>query len=227
VKANALGLAAAANLLLAAGLVFLWHDPQQFRWAEPAPIKPLLGDFVAATGAPAADVSQYRETVERPLFASTRRPAPRDAAGGGDKPVIDPLKDVRLLGLYGAGSRGGTVVNFGGKVQRVPYGGKIGDWTVAGEDGRGATLVDSRGERRHLQMAMITDAAAAAAPGDKRVETPVAVPSASAAPARPAGRGRAAARNVESEEQRNQRVRAMADRWNAVRAQRGMPPTKE
>jgi hypothetical protein len=233
-RMNALGSLLAVNLALAAALAFLWSDSDRSRWSEPEPIKPSLDEAVVASPAESADVSRYRETIERPVFAATRRAAARSEAGSEGQPAVDPLKDVRLLGLYGAQGRGGVVVSHSGKVQRVAFGGKIGDWTVAGEEGRGAALVRGDGERRQLLLALNTDAPSApTAPGE--VEPAEPAPAVSAAP--PAGRSsartaaaqRSTARQagVEDEDARRKRLQEMTARINARRAERGMPPIKE
>ena len=153
-RPNPLAVVVALNVCLAAALALLWKDPDRGRWSEPEPLPPSLDEVAAAPPAEPADVSRYRETIERPLFASSRKMAPRRDPGAEAQEAVDPLKDVRLLGTYGAGGRGGVIVISGGKVQRVPIGESIGGWTVVGEEGRGATLVRASGERRKLELAL-------------------------------------------------------------------------
>lgn len=233
-RTNAVGTLSAANLVLVAALAFLWSDSDRFRWSEPQPIKPSLDDAVVASAAEPADVSRYRETIERPVFAATRRAVPRSEAGNEGQPAVDPLKDMRLLGLYGARGRGGVVVSNGGKVQRVAFGEKVGDWTVAAEEGRSAALVRSDGERRQLHLTLNTDAPSAPATADdgkaaERAPGAAAVPSAGRDPARASAPRRSVARQAgaETEDARRQRVQEMTARINARRAQRGLPPIEE
>lgn len=237
-RPNALAAALALNVTLVAALAWLWHDEQRLRWVEPAALAPSLDDVVTAEAAEPPEVSRYRETLERPLFAATRKIAPkRDPAEA--EAAADALKDVRLLGTYGAGNRGGIVVVRGGKVERLPVGSSIGVWKVAGEDGRGAALVNASGERRRLDLALNTvapappaatpakaadkdgaaPAAAAAEQGRSSIsaqpatEAPGATPAVVQAPA-------AAPNTVDVEALRKQRL----ERINARRAQRGLPP---
>lgn len=227
-RLNAIGAVAAVNVVLAAALGWLWMDGERFRWIEPAPLAPSLGDGVAVEAPESTDVSRYRETLERPLFAANRKIAPRASAGAEQQAAVDALKDVRLLGTYGAGGKGGILVLRGGKVERVPVGSTIGDWRVTGEDGRGAALERPTGERRRLELAVNTSvpqASAAAVAGQPAAQ-------AVTAPASP-GAGQGGARAVGSPATADQQAQKAAyekwqqeqiDRINARRARRGLPP---
>lgn len=227
-RLNAIGAVAALNVVLAAALGWLWTDGERFRWIEPAPLAPSLDERVAIDAAETTDVSRYRETLERPLFAANRKIAPRASAGAEQQAEADALKDVRLLGTYGVGARGGILVLRGGKVERVPVGSTIGDWRVTGEDGRGAALERPTGERRRLELAVNTSVPQAGA-------APVAgQPAAQAvtAPASP-GAGQGGARAVGSPATPDQQAQKAAyEKWqqeqieriNARRARRGLPP---
>jgi hypothetical protein len=238
-KLNALAVALVLNVVAAAALAWLWSDSSRRRWAEPAPMPPAIDEVVVTPAAESAEVSRYRETLERPLFASSRRIAPRPPPGAEAQEAVDPLKDVRLLGTYGAGERGGVIVVRGGKVERVAIGASIGGWKVAGQEGRGATLVRASGERRKLDLALNSVAPSAPAGTAKPAEsgagkgspaeaprapespTPRAAEAAPPAPPRPATPERAAAGgNDEFAAQRRERL----ERLNARRAQRGLPP---
>jgi hypothetical protein len=237
-RPNALAAAFALNVALAGTLVWLWLDGQRLHWAEPAALAPSLGDAVTVEAAEPPEVSRYRETLERPLFAATRKIAPkRDPAE--PEAAADALKDVRLLGTYGAGSRGGIVVVRGGKVERLPVGSSIGGWKVAGEEGRGAALVNASGERRRLELALNMSApAVAAATAAKAPDRDGAAPSAAAAePARSADAVQAApasspsapgAAPASAAAQRGTDVDAIRrerlERINERRAARGLPP---
>ena len=240
-RANALTATLVLNLVAASGLVWLWHEPERSRWTEPAALPPSLEDVATTLAPEPAEVSRYRETLERPLFASTRRIAPRPPPGSEGQEAVDPLKDVRLLGTYGAGGRGGIVVVRAGKVERIAIGASLGDWKVAGEDGRGAALVRANGERRRLELALNTVAPTAPAAAAKTAE-PVpgkgppteapraaeATPPSRAAEAAPAGASRAAAREATAPSEANDALAKSRaerlERLNARRAQRGLPP---
>lgn len=222
----------AINVALAAALVFLWSDPDRYRWSEPPPIRPALDDLTSEPQAEPIDVSRYRATLERPLFASTRRPAARTEAGADDVATADPLRDVRLLGMYGSGSGGGVLVSRGGKTQRVAFGEKIGDWTVTAEEGRQVSLVRNGGERRQLSLALNSAAAPSGAKVglDRTVEPQSSTGAAGvtgAARSAAAARAGAASSDADLQAKREQRTREIAERINARRAQRGLPPIKE
>lgn len=234
-RLNAIAAALLVNVALAGGLALLWSDEQRVRWAEPAAVAPAIEDMAPAPAAELIDVSRYRETLERPLFVATRRIGPRKDAAGEAEAAADSLKDVRLLGTYGAGERGGIIVVSGGKVQRLAVGERIGGWRVAGGgEGRSAELVRADGQRRQLELALnnVAPAAPAAAKGGAADAAPVpaaeqARPAEAAAAAtsqrggaaRAGSRGRSAERAT-SPEERQQRL----DRINQRRAARGLPP---
>lgn len=185
-RLSALAALVLLNLALAAGLAYAWHDLEQLRWVEPAPVLPALGDELAVTTPPVVEISRYRETIARPLFAASRRPATvasqDDEAG---KAAADPLKDFRLLGFYAAGDRGGAIIYHGGQVQRVPFGEKIAGWTVKGADTGGASLVRRDGESRSLLFPLVKGPARPAMPNDTASAAAAATSPASAAAAAP------------------------------------------
>jgi hypothetical protein len=199
-RLNAITAVLAVNVALAGGLAHLWADGGRTRWAEPAALPPALEDSVAMPAAEPADIARYRETVERPLFAANRKPAPKSDPAQAQVEA-DALNDVRLLGTYEAGERGGVVIVRGGKVERLAIGESIGSWKVAGGGkGRSAELVRADGQRRQLELALNNSApavpaavkegapAAAAATTAERASSAVAPPAesrrASAASAR-------------------------------------------
>jgi hypothetical protein len=234
-RLNAIAAVLAANVALAGGLALLWSDEERIRWAEPPTVPPSIEEVAAAPASEPVDVSRYRETVERPLFAATRRVGPRKDAAAEAEVAADALKDVRLLGTYGAGERGGIIVARGGKVERVAVGERLGGWRVAGAgEGRSAELVRADGQRRQLELALNSAAPAAPAAAGK-AGAPDTTQAAAAEPARPAEAAagatprRAAAARAGSRtraepqaspEERQQRL----DRINQRRAARGMPP---
>jgi hypothetical protein len=236
-RLNTLAVVLAVDLAAAASLGLLWSDADRSRWSEPAPLPPSLDEVAATSASEPIDVSRYRETLERPLFAATRKIGPRSDAGSEAQAAVDPLKDIRLLGTYGAGERGGIVVINGGKVQRLPVGSSIGDWKVAGEQGRGAALVRANGERRQLELALNTTAPAGPAADGKSGGAAAAAPAPAAAAPRAADRAPAVATRraadqaafdgQQSGEAREQLKRQRLERINTRRAQRGLPPLTE
>lgn len=231
-RPNAMAAALVVNLALAAGLVFLWTEGNQSRWTEPQALPPSLDDVLVVPSSVPVEISQYRETIERPLFASTRKIAPPSAAAADGQATVDPLKDMRLLGTYGVGDRGGIVVISGGKVQRVAVGESIGEWKVVGEQGRGAALVRANGERRQLELALNTTAPSAAAgkAGAEQVKQGAdADQSQASGGAQPAVSRTAPAQSSSAADSdaREQLRRQRLERLNARRAQRGLPPLSE
>jgi len=228
-RLNAFTAVLAVNLGLAAALVYLWTDEGRWRWPEPEALPPSLAEVAPIPASEPAEVARYRETLERPLFASTRRIAPRSDPQGEGKEAVDPLKDVRLLGTYGAGSRGGVVIIAAGKLQRVAIGDRIGEWTVAGEEGRGAAFVRANGERRRLDLALNTTAVAGA---DAKPTAPAAEQAPAADPGRPSRRAQpaqsqreaAGSASGQSSELREQLRRKRLERINERRAAQGLAP---
>lgn len=219
---NLLTAVAAVNLALAGALVWLWSDESRLHWAEPQALAPALDEVAAVEAAEPADVSRFRETLERPLFLASRRPGPRRDSSGDSQEVVDALKDVRLVGTYGTGAKGGIIVVRGGKVERIPIGASIGQWKVAGGAGRGAALERAGGERRTLDLALNTSAPPASAAA--AASQPPAGQAQGAAAARPAAAPQAATSGTPTREQiRSQRL----ERLNQRRAQAGLPPLPE
>jgi hypothetical protein len=170
-RANAIVAVVAVNVAAAAGLAYLWSDADRSRWAEPAALPPALEEVAAAPASDAGDVTRFRETIERPLFAANRRPAPKADPATEAQAAADSLKDIRLLGTYGSGERGGIVIVRNGKVERVAVGDSIGGWKLAGGgQGRSAELVRADGQRRELQLALNNVAPAAPAAAGKAGE---------------------------------------------------------
>jgi len=218
-RVNFLTAVAALNVVLAVALAWLWSDDSRRHWSEPAPLAPAIAENVADAPAEPAEVSRFRETLERPLFLASRRPGPKKDAAGEAQEAVE-LRDVKLLGTYGAGGKGGIIISRGGKVERVPVGASIGQWKVAGGEGRGAALERANGERRTIDLVLNT----AAPPGaTARPDAATAATAGSAAarpaPARSAGNDGGPSREVI----RNQRL----ERLNARRSQAGLPPLPE
>jgi len=230
-RVNAIIAVLGLNVALAAALTLLWSDDARRRWVEPEALPPSLQELAVAPAPEPADVSRYQQTIERPLFAADRKRAPvRDPAQEAQA-AVDTLKDVRLLGTYGTGQRGGIIVVSGGKVQRVAIGESIGGWKVmAGGEGRSAELARSSGERRKLELSL-NSAAPASAPLPGKVGAPAeqAQPPAPVPPQAPAVPPRADVASPDAtpadvagrdEQLRKERLA----RINQRRAARGLPP---
>lgn len=222
------------NAVLLATLVWLWSDPERFRWTEPTAVPLSLESIGVPAAAEPAEIARYRETLERPLFAASRRVAPRPKPGDESQEDTKVLEGIQLLGAYGSGSQGGIVISRGGKVERLPMGASLGGWKVVGEDGRGAVLTRASGERHRLEMALKATPPAtpphAAAGGEP--QGAASMPSAAAeglagaaagvpeAPQRPRAAVGGAAGKPNAAELRRQQL----ERINARRAARGLPP---
>jgi hypothetical protein len=218
--------AVAANFAMGLQLYQRWADPQRVQWKEPEPIKPVLAELSAPKAAQIEDLGKYRETVERPLFSPTRRPVIKKVTEA-EKPKVDALKDVKVTGLYGAAERGGALLSISGKLQRLAYGGKIAEWKLIGEKDRKAEFVSDDGERRLLKLESVALPAAATTPPSTAAKAPQ-PGGASGAPGLSRGQSLGITPVApKSEEQRKQEIKEMAQRINAVRAARGMPPIKE
>jgi hypothetical protein len=236
-RLGAIAATLAVNVALAAGLAYLWSDTERSRWTEPAALPPSLEDLAAAPASEPTDVARYRETVERPLFAVNRRPAPKKDPETEAQASADSLKDVRLLGTYGTGERGGIIVVRGGKVERLAVGESIGGWKVAGGGaGRAAELVRADGQRRELELALnnVAPAAPSAAGKGSAPDTPPQAaaaeqvrPAEATAPAtsQRASSARAGPRARTQPQQMSPEARQQRlDQINQRRAARGLPP---
>jgi hypothetical protein len=218
-KRHVLPLLAALNLALAALLAWLWLTPQgelrNVRWVPPEPVRPVLAD---APPLPTfeMDGGRYVATLERPLFAPTRRPPPPPQAAASG-PAVEPLPDIRLLGLYGGGGAGGAIASVDGKVRRLRVGEAIAGWSL--KEVRGKELVLARGdETRSIELKRSTGAEpppAATAGG-----APAGVAAAPAAGGAPTAAQAAYKQDVE-------RAREQVRRMNVLRARRGLPPLPE
>ncbi|MBN9429530.1 MAG: hypothetical protein J0H09_23800, partial [Burkholderiales bacterium] len=155
-KASALGLLILVALALVAGIAVQVRNGE-LQWTPPEQVSPDPSSLQPASRRPPprASIAELGETVERPLFAQTRRPPPPPAppAPPEPKPEPDPLANIVLLGLYdnGEGS-GGAIVRAEGKVHRVQVGQEFGGWRLASIDGRTVVLTGPRGRRNELVL---------------------------------------------------------------------------
>jgi general secretion pathway protein N len=93
-------------------------------------------------------LSQLSATLERPLFSTTRRPAPKPAAPVVSAPPPPPPPappSVVVLGIVSEDGIGHAAIRNGDKVMRVRMGDDVGGWTVESIEPR--RLVLRLGER--------------------------------------------------------------------------------
>lgn len=147
---------AGINLLLLGGLAYLWVDAdghlRNLIWLPPAAQSLTLDPVSLQRGAASADadVGRFVVIVDRPLFSSTRRPPPPPPPPPPPKPV-DPLADLKIVGVYKEGDSGGILANLNGKVRRMRVGETIGEWKI--QEVRGRDVVFVRGtEFRTLSL---------------------------------------------------------------------------
>ncbi|MDD3676584.1 hypothetical protein, partial [Thauera propionica] len=151
-----------AALLLAAGALWLsgetaWQPPAA-QPPDPASLAP--EEFELAR----IELAAMGETLERPIFAATRRPPPPVAEVAADAPPpSDPLKDVQLLGVFEIGADKHLMVRAEGKVTRLKVGETVGPWTVRALNDREVTFAQGA-ERRQLVLKHAAQPAAARLP---------------------------------------------------------------
>jgi len=204
------------NLAMGAGLAYLWLNKQghirNIHWLAPAAQNPLL--TAPPLPSPAwneTDVSRFLAIVDRPLFSPSRRPPPPPPPLP-PPPVVDPLDSVQLYGIFASENSGGIVARIEGKVRRVQYKEKIGEWTLKSAKDRDITL--ERGTQiRVLNLAYVR--APAPPPKTTPIPTPATVPVQPKAEAPPSDGTRAQLMQQEERE----RVRVL----NEFRAKVGAP----
>ncbi len=194
------------GLLLAAALASLWVDPQTLQlrsgqWQPPAPRQPDFAAMVPSLAPRAApELSEFAATLQRPLFATNRRPPvpppppppPKvePVPVVAQKPPPDPLADVKILGMYAGARSGGIIARVDGKARRVQLNDKINDWTITSIGDQAVTFSQAGISRvLPLQVRRPTSAADAAAQSSPATRDGT-VPPAPAAP--PAAAGAAA-----------------------------------
>lgn len=151
-KSRALFLLLVVNLAVAGLIAGLWLV-RETTWAPPAAQAPDPRSLQPRTiDRVPIPVAVLAETLERPLFAQTRRPPPPV-----EEPVVeappepDPLEDVLLLGVFTVGGEKHLMLRAEGKVSRLKQGDSFGPWKVAGLSDNAATF--QRGEeRRQLEL---------------------------------------------------------------------------
>jgi hypothetical protein len=132
------------NLVLAAAIAALWIDPQGglrgTHWQAPAAVRPDLGAAPAVSASQDdADTSRFVAILDRPLFSTTRRPAPVVAKG--DSGRADPLDGLHLYGVFSGPEGGGIIARVDGKSRRVKVSEPLGDWNLKEIRGQQAVFV--------------------------------------------------------------------------------------
>lgn len=141
------------NVLLAAGLLWMWVDekaqPRGIVWVAPLALAPGLATpaSLMQSTLPGGNTAQYPAILERPIFAADRKPPPVAALAS----VTDPLADVQITGLF-SGANGGALARVAGGARRIMVGQSIGDWVLKSVEGRTATFAKGE-ETRQLQLA--------------------------------------------------------------------------
>ena len=119
------------NGLLLAAIATLWSvgdltwQPPVARPPEPSSLQPASIEVVRS------DLASLSQSLERPVFAQSRRPVPTVAEAEPASPEPDALRDVVLLGVVDAGGADRTVIlRAEGKVRRVKIGEAVGEWSL-------------------------------------------------------------------------------------------------
>jgi len=98
------------------------------------------------------DLVALWQTLDRPVFAQTRRPPPSpEVAAVEASPTPDPLQDVLLLGIFTVGEDKHLMLRADNKVSRLKQGDSFGPWTLGALDGNQASFIQG-GERRLLTL---------------------------------------------------------------------------
>ena len=123
------------------------------RWTPPPPRLPdaSLYQLPSSPGARFA-LAPEESLAARPLFSESRRPPAPDVAEGASKDEPDPLRDVKVLGLFGSGAEGGGVFQVAGKVIRLRVGESIGPWVLRSVSGLRLELSRKEGGRATLEL---------------------------------------------------------------------------
>lgn len=152
------------NLALLAGIGGLWLFGET-RWEAPAAQAPdpeslathgIKREVVLAEALP--------QTLQRPLFAQTRRPPPPvEEVVAEAPPGPDPLQDVLLLGVFTVGGEKHLMLRAENKVSRLKQGDSFGPWKIGALDDRIVTFVQGA-ERRQLELKRAPQPVAARTP---------------------------------------------------------------
>ncbi|MFM9914925.1 MAG: hypothetical protein ACKVOX_03875 [Rhizobacter sp.] len=205
------------DVALLGALAWLWFDPNgQLRgveWTPPVAIRP---DLSGASRLPSettkTSMALVLDTLERPLFSPSRRPAPPIVtASAAPEPPPDPLANVLIQGIFSGDGVGGIMARVDGVPRRISINETIGSWMLKGIDERNVTFV-RKDETRVVQLQRAKEA------------PPPALNTASPAPGpQPAGPQAMAAGNAAAQAAQES-VRDRYRRRNEARAKAGMPP---
>ena len=222
---NALSTLFVANVLLELALASLWFTPQGepliAPWQPPAPLVPEAPQALPSAAVP-HDAVQQQAILDRPLFASDRRPPPPPPPPSA-MPPPDPLANIQLTGVL-QGDFNGVLARVDGQSRRIRVDETIGPWKLTSVDGRKATFTRD-GDQRTLEMAFA------------RLSAPT--PSAPTAAAGNAGTGQDTASSAAADaasglpvsqiqaQRRQEDQRERLRRRNEVRARAGLPPISE
>ena len=156
-KRYALHWLVALNLLLVAGLAWMWIGSdgrlRNVHWQVPSP---QTTDYAAMVpplpGITPADTRQFIAMLERPLFSLTRRPPPPSPPSqAAEKQPEDNLSTAQLTGLFYGNGEGGIIVQMAGKPRRVRLNEIVEGWTLTSVQDRSVTFTKD-GQTRVLQL---------------------------------------------------------------------------
>ena len=126
------------NLLLVLALALLWWGPgSSTQWEPPAAQAPNLDDARAALLGQRPEISaEFPQIAARPLFSSTRRPVPEDAATPEAKEAPPPppveLDKLQIVGTINGPTMRGVLAELEGESRFIRSGEQVGEWTLRG-----------------------------------------------------------------------------------------------
>lgn len=150
------------NLVLLAAIGGLWLLGET-RWEAPEAQAPDPESLVSPRIQREVAVAEaLPQTLQRPLFAQTRRPPPPVAEVVAETPPEpDPLQDVLLLGVFTVGGEKHLMLRAEGKVSRLKQGDSFGPWKV-GALSENAAVFQRGSENRKLELKRAAQPAARA-----------------------------------------------------------------
>lgn len=165
--------------VLAAALALLWLTPASLArwrsWKAPAPQPPALDEFERTALTPRAPTGVQQETLQRPLFTPTRRPAPKAAEEPAPTAPAQGIEQAQLRGLVDAGGVSGALVELDGATHFVRVGDALPgtEWRLTALRGRKARFEGRNSSRYELELPFLENlgvppAPPAAAPGRRR-----------------------------------------------------------
>lgn len=151
-RARALSILGASCGSVLVAIAALWATGD-LGWTPPPAQRPEPSSMQAAKVVMRrADLASLPQSLERPLFAQTRRPVPVVAEGPAAQPEPDPLRDVVLLGVLDGGGEDKTaIVRAEGSVRRIKVGEALGPWSLQSLEER-AVVFQRGGEQKRLLL---------------------------------------------------------------------------